>query len=165
MAGAIDPHTHIGGGKMTIARALLPEDHRGDPVTRSELTRAGSGRSVPSTHVTGYRYAEMGYTAVFEPAMLASNARHAHLEMGDVPIVDHGAYVMLGNEESFLRLLASGAPAEQLRDYVGLMAHFDTVLPGRVHRARQRTDDASRGEMPVDVRLVDVELALIELEG
>ncbi|MGH6748808.1 MAG: formylmethanofuran dehydrogenase subunit A, partial [Methyloceanibacter sp.] len=62
MAGAIDPHTHIGGGKMTIARMLLPEDHRGDPVTRTPLTRAGSGRAVPSTHVTGYRYAEMGYT-------------------------------------------------------------------------------------------------------
>ncbi|MGH6832502.1 MAG: formylmethanofuran dehydrogenase subunit A, partial [Methyloceanibacter sp.] len=45
MAGAIDPHTHIGGGKMTIARMLLPEDHRGDPVTRTKLTRAGSGRS------------------------------------------------------------------------------------------------------------------------
>ena len=42
MAGAIDPHTHIGGGKMTIARMLMPEDHRGDPVTRTELTRAGS---------------------------------------------------------------------------------------------------------------------------
>ena len=45
MAGAIDPHTHIGGGKMTIARMLLPEDHRGDPVTRTDLTRAGSGRA------------------------------------------------------------------------------------------------------------------------
>ncbi|NJD08591.1 MAG: formylmethanofuran dehydrogenase subunit A, partial [Methylococcaceae bacterium] len=32
MAGAIDMHTHIGGGKVTIARNLLPEDHRGDPV-------------------------------------------------------------------------------------------------------------------------------------
>ena len=31
MAGAIDMHTHIGGGKVTIARNLLPEDHRGDP--------------------------------------------------------------------------------------------------------------------------------------
>ena len=45
MAGAIDPHTHIGGGKMTIARTLLPEDHRGDPVTRTKLTRGGSGRA------------------------------------------------------------------------------------------------------------------------
>ncbi len=44
MAGAIDPHTHIGGGKMTIARMLLPEDHRGDPVTR---TRAHPRRLRP----------------------------------------------------------------------------------------------------------------------
>ena len=30
MAGAIDMHTHIGGGKVNIARMMLPEDHRGD---------------------------------------------------------------------------------------------------------------------------------------
>ena len=35
MAGAIDPHTHIGGGKMTIARMLLPEDHIKDEVART----------------------------------------------------------------------------------------------------------------------------------
>ncbi len=28
MSGAIDMHTHIGGGKGNIARTLLPEDHR-----------------------------------------------------------------------------------------------------------------------------------------
>jgi len=99
MAGAIDPHTHIGGGKMTIARMLLPEDHSGDPVTRTELTRAGSGRAVPSTHVTGYRYAEMGYTACFEPAMLPANARQAHMEMGDTPMVDKGAFAMIGSDD------------------------------------------------------------------
>ena len=27
MAGAIDLHTHIGGGKVNIARMMLPEDH------------------------------------------------------------------------------------------------------------------------------------------
>ena len=107
MAGAIDPHTHIGGGKMTIARMLLPEDHQGDPVTRTELTRAGSGRAVPSTHVTGYRYAEMGYTACFEPAMLPANARQAHMEMGDTPMVDKGAFAMLGSDDFFLRQLAA----------------------------------------------------------
>src|SRR3972149_2747933 len=77
MAGAIDPHTHIGGGKMTIARMLLPEDHQGDPVTRTELTRAGSGRAVPSTLATGYPSAAMGYTACFEAAMLPAHARQA----------------------------------------------------------------------------------------
>src|SRR3990172_5271866 len=71
MAGAIDPHTHIGGGKMTIARMMLPEDHQKDEVARTDLTRTGSGHAVPSTLITGYRYAEMGYTACFEPAMLA----------------------------------------------------------------------------------------------
>ena len=35
MAGAIDPHTHIGGGKMTIARMMIPEDHMKDEVKRA----------------------------------------------------------------------------------------------------------------------------------
>ncbi|MGH8551930.1 MAG: amidohydrolase family protein, partial [Methylococcales bacterium] len=87
MAGAIDMHTHIGGGKVTIARTLLPEDHRADLVQRSPLTRSGCGRAAPSTLTTGYRYAEMGYTAGFEPAVLPINARQAHMEMGDIPIL------------------------------------------------------------------------------
>ena len=28
MAGGIDMHTHIGGGKVNIARMMLPEDHQ-----------------------------------------------------------------------------------------------------------------------------------------
>src|SRR5215831_8887916 len=132
MAGAIDPHTHIGGGKMTIARALLPEDHRGDPVTRSELTRAGSGRSVPSTHVTGYRYAEMGYTACFEPAMLPANARQAHMEMGDTPMVDKGAFAMLGSDDYFLRQLAAKEDFEAIKDYVAWILHASQAIAIKV---------------------------------
>ena len=60
------------------------------------------------TVTTGYRYAEMGYTACFEPAMLPANARQAHMEMGDTPMVDKGAFVMLGNDDFFLRLLGDG---------------------------------------------------------
>ena len=124
MAGAIDLHTHIGGGKMNIARALLPEDHRIDPVPARSLAggghlHAGCGHAAPSTWTTGYRYAEMGYTACFEPAMLPANARHAHLEMGDIPMVDKGAYAMLGSDDFFLRLLSSGADQRLINDYVG----------------------------------------------
>jgi len=123
MAGGIDMHTHIGGGKMNLARLLLPEDHRSgrDPVAPSTnpLELASCGNCAPGTLATGYRYVEMGYTAAFEPAMAASNARHTHMEMGDIPILDHGAYVMLGNDELFLRMLAERQDHERIRDYVG----------------------------------------------
>jgi len=118
MAGAIDLHTHIGGGKVNIARAMLPEDHRYTRRARTALSRSGSGHAAPSTFAAGYRYAEMGYTACFEPAMLPSNARQAHMEMGDTPIVDKGAYALLGNDDFLLRLLAGKADPAIVRDYV-----------------------------------------------
>ncbi|NOT66794.1 MAG: formylmethanofuran dehydrogenase subunit A [Methylophilaceae bacterium] len=118
MAGAIDMHTHIGGGKVNIARTLLPEDHRMDPVAHTALMRAGCGHVVPSTLTTGYRYAEMGYTAGFEPAVLPMNARQGHLEMGDIPIIDKGGYVMLGNDDLFLRMLAAKKDQNAINDYV-----------------------------------------------
>lgn len=122
MAGGIDLHSHIGGGKVNLARMLLPEDHRANGTQLAPdnpLELASSGCCAPGTLATGYRYAEMGYTAAFEPAMVFSNARHAHFEMGDTPILDHGAYVMLGNDELFLRMLAEGQDFERVRDYVG----------------------------------------------
>jgi formylmethanofuran dehydrogenase subunit A len=132
MAGAIDPHTHIGGGKMTIARMLLPEDHQGDPVARTALTRAGSGHAVPSTYVTGYRYAEMGYTACFEPAMLPANARQAHMEMGDTPMVDKGAFAMLGSDDFFLRQLSEKKDFEAIKDYVAWTMHASQAIAVKV---------------------------------
>ncbi|MEK8029699.1 formylmethanofuran dehydrogenase subunit A [Ideonella sp. DXS29W] len=121
MAGGIDMHTHIGGGKVNLARMLLPEDHRarGNPLAPPEnpLEWPSCGGCTPGTLATGYRYVEMGYTAAFEPAMMACNARHTHMEMGDTPILDHGAYVMLGNDELFLRMLAEGWDHERIRDY------------------------------------------------
>lgn len=118
MSGAIDMHTHIGGGKGNIARTLLPEDHRADPVERTHICRSGCGHAMPSTFVTGYRYAEMGYTAGFEPALLPINARQAHMEMGDIPILDKGGYVMLGSDDYLLRMLAAKKDQQAINDYV-----------------------------------------------
>ncbi|RME32546.1 MAG: formylmethanofuran dehydrogenase subunit A [Gammaproteobacteria bacterium] len=118
MAGAIDLHTHIGGGKVTIARTLLPEDHRGDPMPRSELRRSSCGHVAPGTYYTGYRYAEMGYTAGFEPAVLPANARAAHMEMADIPMIDKGGYAMLGSDDFLLRMMAAGDDQEAINDYV-----------------------------------------------
>jgi formylmethanofuran dehydrogenase subunit A len=118
MAGGIDLHTHIGGGKVNLARLLLPEDHRGRAYPRTELTRASCGHAAPGTLATGYRYAEMGYTACFEPAMLPINARQTHLELGDTPIVDKGCYALLGNDDFLLRMLSEGAEQQRINDYV-----------------------------------------------
>jgi len=132
MAGAIDLHTHIGGGKMNIARAMLPEDHRGDPLARTDLTRASSGHAAPGTLAAGYRYAEMGYTACFEPAVLPVNARQAHMEMGDTPIVDKGGYAMLGSDDFLLRLMASGAEQALVNDYVAWTLHATRCIAIKV---------------------------------
>lgn len=118
MAGAIDPHTHIGGGKVTIARTLMPEDHQMDEVAHTELTRAGTGHALPSTMITGYRYAEMGYTAGFEPAVLPANARQAHMELGDTPMIDKGGFVMLGSDDFILRLISQKKDFELIKDYI-----------------------------------------------
>jgi formylmethanofuran dehydrogenase subunit A len=136
MAGAIDLHSHIGGGKVNLARLLMPEDHRQGieplPLPDNPMELPSCGHCTPGTLITGYRYAAMGYTSVFEPAMVASNARHAHMEMGDVPIVDHGAYVMLGNDELFLQLLHEQADPQRLRDYVGWVVHATKAMGVKV---------------------------------
>jgi formylmethanofuran dehydrogenase subunit A len=132
MAGAIDPHTHIGGGKVTIARMLLPEDHAKDEVAHTDLTRAGTGHACPSTLVTGYRYAEMGYTSCFEPAMLPANARQAHLEMGDTPLVDKGAFVMLGSDDFLLRMMAGKQDFSLIKDYIAWTMHAAQAIAVKV---------------------------------
>lgn len=118
MAGAIDMHTHIGGGKINIARTMLPEDHAADVIARTELLRSGTGHAAPSTLTTGYRYAQMGYTAGFEPAILPINARQAHMEMHDTPIIDKGGYVMLGSDDFLLRMMAANKDQESINNYV-----------------------------------------------
>lgn len=118
MAGAIDIHSHISGGKVNIARALLPEEHRAISRARDGERRAGSGEPTSTTFSTGYRYAEMGYTAAFEPAMVPVNARQNHIEMCDIPMIDKGTYVLLGNDDYLLRMLAAGTEQARINDYV-----------------------------------------------
>lgn len=132
MAGAIDPHTHIGGGKVTIARTLMPEDHQIDEVAHTELTRAGTGHALPSTMITGYRYAEMGYTAGFEPAVLPANARQAHMELGDTPMIDKGGFVMLGSDDFMLRLISKKKDFELIKDYIAWTMHAAQAIAVKI---------------------------------
>ena len=137
MAGALDIHTHIGGGKINVARGLLDEDHLLDARAGASLPdgswmHAGCGRATPTTWATGYRYAEMGYTACFEPAMLPLGARQAHMELADTPMVDKGAYVMLGNDDYLLRMLSQAAAPQRIADYVGWMVRNTQALAVKV---------------------------------
>ena len=135
MAGAIDLHTHIGGGKVNLARALLPELAAAAPVPATDRCAPCTAGPAPSALATGYRYAAMGYTACFEPAMLPVNARQAHFEMGDTPIVDKGAYALLGNDDFLLRLLAGGAERQEIADYVGWTLHATQAMAIKVVNA------------------------------
>jgi formylmethanofuran dehydrogenase subunit A len=132
MPGGIDIHSHIAGGKVNLARALMPHDHRAHPMPRDGGRRSGGGRVTPSTFATGYRYAELGYTAAFEPAMVAANARHAHAELADTPMIDKGCYVMLGNDDLLLRLLAEDASPAAIADYVAWMVTASQALAVKV---------------------------------
>jgi len=117
MPGGVDIHAHIAGPKVNAARKMRPEDHRlAPPVRRTRFTRSGVGGSVPSTFATGYLYAGMGYTTVFDAAVPPLSARHAHEELADTPIVDKGFYVLMGNNHYVLRQIAAGN-YERLRDF------------------------------------------------
>lgn len=131
MAGAIDMHSHIGGGKVNIARMLLPEYQEMRRLQEPEAHICGpncSHHATPNTTDTGMRYIEMGYTAAFEPAILAVNARQAHMEMGDTPMVDKGGYAMLGNDDYLLRLLSQNADQKTINDYVAWTLHATQTI-------------------------------------
>ena len=135
MAGAIDLHTHIGGGKVNIARTMMLDDQIEHPQPGNELLHTGCGHVVPSTFTAGYRYAEMGYTACFEPAVLPVNARQAHMEMADTPMVDKGGYVLLGNDDFLLQLMHEGAQQSTINDYVAWILHASQCIGIKVVNA------------------------------
>ena len=132
MSGAIDMHSHIGGGKVNIARMLLPEfRHESKNYTEPEAhicTPNCSHHATPTTTEIGFKYIEMGYTAAFEPAILPINARQAHMEMADVPLIDKGGYAMLGNDDYFLRLLTAKKDQEAINDYVAWILHATQAI-------------------------------------
>jgi len=135
MAGAIDLHTHIGGGKVNIARTMMLEDAHDHPHHGSEIMRSGNGHIVPSTFSSGYRYAEMGYTACFEPAVLPVNARQAHMELADTPMVDKGGYALLGNDDFLLTMIRDGATQNAINDYVAWLLNATQCIGIKVVNA------------------------------
>lgn len=120
LAGGIDIHTHIGGGKVNLSRMLMADLFQPDACV------------VWPTDETGAKYNRLGYTACFEPAMLLSNARHTHLELSDTPGLDCGAYVVLANEDWLLRALGQTEEAEVIENLVGWAVRASQALAVKV---------------------------------
>jgi formylmethanofuran dehydrogenase subunit A len=126
MPGGVDIHSHLASSACNHGRRLLPEEHAADPVRAPALDpglvpgRSGTGGTLPSTFTTGYRYAGLGYTTVFDAAVAPITARHTHAEFDDTPIVDGGFFVLLGNDEYLLRQVESGE-RDRARDYAAWM--------------------------------------------
>jgi formylmethanofuran dehydrogenase subunit A len=122
MPGGVDIHSHVASSACNHGRRLLPEEHAADPAPAPPLlpdgtpARSGTGGTLPSTFTTGYRYAGLGYTTVFDAAVAPITARHTHAEFDDTPIVDGGFFVLLGNDEYLLRQVDAGE-RDRARDY------------------------------------------------
>src|SRR3954467_12255871 len=107
--GGVDVHTHVAGAALNFARAMIPEDHRRHQhFVRTLVTRGGIGGSTPTTFITGYLYAGLGYTTVNEAAVPILSARHTHEELRDTPIVDKACCVLMANNEIVLDLIEKG---------------------------------------------------------
>jgi len=117
MPGGVDIHSHIAGAKVNAGRKLCPEDSKRLLRYRSGDFRSGSGYTVPSTSLTGYLYSEMGYTTVMEAAAAPLVARHTHEELEDIPNIDNGAFLTMGNNH-FLMKCIQDKEMGKARDYV-----------------------------------------------
>ena len=109
MPGGVDMHAHIAGPKVNVARKLRPEDRRDSPpLRRTNLLRSGTLGSTPTTFATGYLYAGLGYTTVFDAAIPPLGARHTHEEFHDTPVIDKGFFVLTGNNHYIMQQIAKG---------------------------------------------------------
>ena len=170
MPGGVDIHAHVAGASVNLARRLLPEEHNADPARRPDLlegepmARSGTGGTVPSTFTTGYRYAGLGYTTVFDAAVAPLTARLSHAELDDTPIVDAGFFVLMGNDDYLLRLIDAGE-AVAARDYAAWLLGaaggyaIKVVNPGGIELwkrgSRERTElDTAIGSSRVTPRTI-----------
>ncbi|MGC4025981.1 MAG: formylmethanofuran dehydrogenase subunit A [Mesorhizobium sp.] len=132
MAGAIDIHSHIGGGNVNTARLLLPEHHRAHMPRPMATPLSNAGWS---TFQTGTRYAQMGFTTVVEPAMSPGSALHTHLELADIPIIDKATLAILGNDDFLLSMIRDNASPAMVEDYVSWTVASSRALGVKVINA------------------------------
>jgi formylmethanofuran dehydrogenase subunit A len=163
MPGGVDIHSHLASSSCNHARRLLPEEHAADPAPTPELEqgpwvpRSGSGGSIPTTFTTGYRYAGLGYTTVFDAAVAPLLARHSHSELDDTPCLDGGFFVLMGNDEYLLRQIEAGE-RNRARDYAAWLLGatggyaIKVVNPGGIEAWKSGARNVSGIDAPLEGR-------------
>ncbi len=121
MAGGVDPHSHILGSKLNVARLTSPEVNRYHPYPATRKTRSGVAGIIPSSYATGYLYSAMGYTTVVEPALPATKALGAWEEIEDIPGLDIGMLPLFCNSMISFKYIEEG-------DISGLAAYIAWTL-------------------------------------
>ena len=136
MAGAIDIHSHIAGGNVNNARLLSPEVHSN--FVKKNLNRK---KNLPgfnsrwTAEGTGYRYVEMGFTTVVEPAILPINSFLTHLELEKIPMIDKAGLAILGNDSFLLESMHKKKGQNFLNDYVAYTVNSTKCLGLKVINA------------------------------
>ena len=131
---------------VNVARKLRPEDRTA--FRRTGMLRSGTIGSTPTTFTTGYLYAGLGYTTVFDAAIPPLGARHTHEEFHDTPVIDKGFFVLVGNNHYAMTQIALGE-RERLRHFCGWLLHatrgyaLKVVNPGGVEAWKQGRNDAT----------------------
>ncbi len=109
MPGGVDIHSHIAGPKVNVGRMMMVSDHyRSFMRAKPPIRRSGTGKYTPSTYLTGYRYARMGWTMAVEPASPPLKTRHTHEELNSIPILDKAVLVLVDSNRLLLRYLSGG---------------------------------------------------------
>jgi len=146
MPGGVDIHCHIASASVNRARMMLGEEHASHVHHCKEIPggflRGGSGERTPSTFITGYRYAALGYTTAIDAAVAPSSARHTHLQLHDTPNLDAGFFLLVGNHAKVIELIDRGDEAGAIA-FIAQLLHQTGALgvkivnPGGVASWRQ----------------------------
>lgn len=142
MPAGVDVHCHLAGSKVNAARLFQPEDARAHPVAREGARRSGALGSVPTSYVTGYRYAGLGYTFALDAAIAPLGARLAHRELHDLPAIEKAFLILLGNNHLVMDCLRTGEK-RAVQDYVAWLLRatgaygIKVVDPGGVESWKQ----------------------------
>lgn len=111
MPGGVDMHSHVAGPKVNAARKMQPE-----------LFRADNNTTIPTIFDAGYRYLGLGYTTVFDAAISPLASRHVRHELNDLPSMDAGFFVLVGNNHYVFDCVAND-DQQRLEAFMGWLLH------------------------------------------